>query len=131
MGLEEDGMTVFVPTTLLSVYRDVDVDEFDDPIDDSIVIEASDLPAVVTEKSQRTFLPAEQRLGMIERYIIRLRPGTDVREGDRLRDQFTNTWYQIQEVINVPLIVGAPDVRVTATRISARSADVRVSRTDS
>lgn len=122
-------MTVFMPTALVSLYRDVDEDEFGDPIDDNVVITASDLPALITEKSQRTFLPAEQRLGVIERYIIRLRPGTDVKEGDRLRDQATDSWYQVQEVINVPLIIGAPDVRVTAVKVGNQSNTVPTTRT--
>lgn len=121
-------MSIFVPTTLLSLYRKTHVDEFGDEVDDTVTETYSDLPAVVTEKSQRTFLPAEQRLGVIERYIIRLRPGTGVQEGDRLRDQVTNQWYQVQEVVNTPLIIGAPDIKITATRIATSSAPVRTTR---
>lgn len=116
-------MSVFIPTTLLSLYRGTPTtDEYGDPVDDNQTIITANLPALITERSQRTFLPAEQRLGVINSYIIRLRPGVDVREEDRLRDQTTDSWYQVQEVATMPLIIGVPDIRVTAIKVGAPTA---------
>lgn len=121
-------MTVFVPNTLMSLHRDVSTDEFGDPVDDNTVAESSDLPAVITEKSQRTFLPEELRMDMVQKFVIRLRPGTDVREGDRLQDQFTNAIYQVQEVVVTPNVVMAGDVRVYAVKVAAPSTSARTTR---
>jgi hypothetical protein len=112
-------MSVFLPTTLMSLYRGVSENDLGEGTDNNVVIYASDLPAVITEKSQRTWLPTEGRMTTVQRYIVRFRPGTDIREMDRIRDQFTNAWYQVQEVINVPLVIGAPDVRCAAIRVAA------------
>lgn len=122
-------MSAFIPTTLLTLYRGTEKNQWDEDVDDNTVTDMTDIPALVTEKSQRTFLPEEQRMTKIERYVIRLRPGTDVREEDRLLDKYTGAMYLVQEVINVPLIIGAPDVRVAAIRVQGRKNTAQVTRT--
>lgn len=122
-------MGFFFPTTRVSIYRGESQDAFGDPLDDNTVSDMVDVPAFIKEQSQRTFLPEELRLTTIQRYLIRLKPGTDVREGDRVKDQYTGVWYQVQEVINLPLIAGTPSVRIAAVRIAAVGNTARTSRT--
>lgn len=121
-------MTVFIPTTLVNLYRLTDTDEFGDPTDDNTVITYSDLPSVITEKTQRTFLPEELRLDIVQKYTIRLRPGTDVQEGDRLRDQYSDSVYQVQEVYVSPTIVAAGDIRVSAVKVANKASSSKTSR---
>lgn len=113
-------MTVFLPSTTLTVFRGAAVDDYGDETDTTLAI-ALAVPAAVTEVRQRSWRPVEQRGGVADRYTIRLRPGVDVTEEDRLRDDNTGAIYQVQEVNKPARIVGAPDLRITAVRIAAHS----------
>ena len=110
-------MTVFLPSTTVSVLRGTSIDPYGDEVDIDAAV-ATALPAAITEGKQRTWNPAEQRGGVIEQYTIRFRPGVDVAEQDRLRDDNTGVIYQVREVNRPPRIVSAPDVRVTAVRVA-------------
>lgn len=117
-------MTVFVPSTLVTVMRGVTTDEFGDEIDADVVV-ASGLPALVTEDGQQTGRPADGRDGGVaEQYVIRLRPDADVVELDRLLDQRTTAVYQVTAVYTPQGPTGIADVRVTAVRISSTSLPV-------
>lgn len=114
-------MTVFIPTTRVDVLRPgTAVDAWGDPtgaVGDPI---SSGVPAAVAEDLQRSYLATEQRGGIVEYFTVRLRPGTDVREGDQLRDR-NGLVYQVDAVSNPPGVVGLTDVRATCSKAAATS----------
>lgn len=134
-------MTVFVPTTRMSVYRwsssgvdgqgaadgrdiwgdptDSDAADPTDPAGSNTLI-AAGLPAAVAEDRQRSYLASEQRGGVVEYLTVRFRPGVDVREGDRLIDPAGRA-YAVEAVSNPPGLVGRADVRTTCTKVGATS----------
>lgn len=112
-------MTAFIPNVRVDVLRGVDTDAWGDETDTSTVI-AARVPACITEQSQRSFLPAESRGGVVQTYTVRLRPGTDVQEGDRLAT-LGGTVYTVDEVSSPASIVGLVDVRTVCRRASAHS----------
>lgn len=134
-------MTAFIPTTRVSVWRwssaDADgdgapdgMDKWGDPTDSSATSDAPEgsnqlvrasVPAAVAEDLQRSYQASSGREGVVEYYTVRLRPGTDVREGDRLIDRDGVRVYQVQSVSASPGLIGLADVRTTCTRVAATS----------
>lgn len=113
-------MTVFIPTTTVALLRGTTVDTFGDEIDVDVPI-TTGLPAAVTENAQRSYRRAEGRGGQVETFTVRLRPGTDVTEQDRLRDERTGAVYLVTSVSHPQALTGLADVRVTAARVGAAS----------
>ena len=112
----------FLPTVSLDLIRGTTGrNAFSDLIASTTII-ASALPAHVIETRQSRPGPEGQRSGVVETYTIRLRPGTDVREGDRLADTLRAITYVVQSVIWAPSpLTPADDVRVTARRVTPTS----------
>jgi len=113
-------MTTFVPSTRITVLRGSGVDSFGDETDVDTEV-AEKMPAAITQDRQRSYQQVEARGGVVETFTIRLRPGADVTEGDRFRDETSGHVYQVREVSNPPRLIGLPDVRVTAVRVGAQS----------
>lgn len=117
-------MTAFLPTTRVDVARPTgSADAWGDDTGDVLTLPETQyrrVPAAVSEDRQRSFLATEARGGIVEYLTVRLRPGTDVREGDRL----TTTEGLVLQVelvdVSAPL-AGMTDVRCTARRVSSRS----------
>jgi len=125
-------VTVFLPTTTVTVYRGESTDEYSDPTNIDTVY-ATGLPVAVTSAraprsfahgDQRAWNPVDQRGGVVERFQIRMRPTADVREGDRLLDEREGLIYLVTDVSNPQSIVGMADVRVTAHRVAKHSQPV-------
>jgi len=103
--------------------------EYGDELPANTTVETG-VPAAISEglgttgasqHTQRTFEPTEMRGGVVETYTVRLRPGTDVREEDRLVDERTGAVYQALAVYTPPNLVGLVDTRVVARRVAATS----------
>lgn len=114
-------MTAFIATTRVDLRRTTtpDVDAWGEPVDADTTV-ATGLPAAISEDRQRSYLASGQREGVVDYYTIRLRPGVDVREGDRLVDA-AGTTYEAQSVSTQPAVYGRSDVRVSAIRTGATS----------
>lgn len=114
-------MSAFIPSTTVSVLRSVSAQNaWGDDVDTNTPI-ATGLPAAVVEDKQRSYLASEQRGGVVEYFAIRFRPGTDVREGDRLLDERSTAIYQVDTVSIPQSFVGIPDVRCMTRRTAATS----------
>lgn len=119
-------MTVFVPTTTVRVERDngtapatgVQVDGYG-PDTSNWTPAATGVPAYLYEDSQQTWDPTAGRMTIREVVVARLRPGTDVRDRDRLVDERTSAVYQVDTVSAPASVVGAADVRAVTVRVSA------------
>lgn len=123
-------MTAFLPTTRVDVLRGTTVNDYGDEVDVDTPV-ARGVPAAVAEARstvgaapQQTNLPASARGGVVERFMIRLRPGTVVYELDRLVDQRNGAVYQVTAVYNPQGPAGLCDVRCSALRIAAASQPV-------
>lgn len=126
-------MTAFIPSTRVTIQRGIALpNTYGDELP-SLTEIATGVPACVTEgtgsasggsTSQRTWQPNEDRAGVLEEYTVRLRPGTDVLEDDRLLDERTGAVYQVRVVYNPQFLVGLADVRTTAVRTGAASLPV-------
>lgn len=122
-------MTAFIPSTRVTVQRGVLVaNEFGDELPATTAV-ATGVPAAITEglatstapNNQITYQPVDMRGGVLETFTVRLRPGTDVTEDDRLVDERTGATYQVRAVYSPHPLVGLVDVRVVAVRTGAAS----------
>lgn len=109
-------MTAFLATHQVDLLRGDTTDAYGDPVDADNVV-ATDLPASIIEQNRRVFVPAENRMTVVRMYTGRLRPGTDVREGDRLRDRADESIYLVEAVSAPASPIGLADVRVDLRRI--------------
>lgn len=117
-------MSRFLASTLLEIYRDNtglaasgSFDGYDDDADSTTPL-STDNPAHLHNASTVTLDPVSGRKTMIEKWTGRLRPGTDVRPSDRVKDLRTGFWFVVDEVFSPPLVIGAADVRLKLTRVA-------------
>lgn len=109
-------MSAVIPSTTVSILRGEVIDEFGDPKDSDVSV-AAGVPISITENNQRVYIAAEGRLTIIRQQIGRVRPGFDIREKDRLRDDRTGDIYLV-EGISQPLSgVRTLDQRIFLRRI--------------
>jgi len=83
--------TTFRPNcrvTVLDTPNPDTVDENGDPVEDGAVL-AEGLPAFWGQRDERRYDPVTQRVTIIRGWQVRLRPGTVVAEGQRLRNEHT------------------------------------------
>lgn len=83
--------TTFRPNCRVTVLDTADsgtVDDNGDPVEDDVV-KAEGLPAFWGQHDERSWDPVTQRTTIIRGYLVRLRPGTEVAEGQRLRNERT------------------------------------------
>lgn len=99
-------------TTTLSIYRGSAQDPYGDPVDDNTTPMATGVNASMIEQNKRAFLAAENRKTVVKNSIGRVRNGTDVIEGDRVKDERTGVFYFVEAVSNPASPVNMPDVRM-------------------
>ncbi len=120
--------------TTVSIYRTLaaSADEYGNYSDNNTTVLASAVPAAVSESNYMSLtgsdmtkgLPGTFRTTLVEEFTIRMRPQTDVEEGDRLRDERNDLWFQVTNVARQYGTLGYSDVRVGATRIGNESQPV-------
>lgn len=128
------GMSDFVPNTTASIYRAQGAaNVYGETQDDNTTVAASGLPVGIKEgwgsTSENTTpqtwdRPTSLRSTLVEVFTIRFRPNTDVQEGDRVKDERNNLWFQVTDVVQQYSVAGYADVRVRATRIGDTSQPV-------
>lgn len=99
-------------TTTVSIYRGSAQNEFADPVDDNTTPMVTGMQASIIEQNKRAFLAADNRKSVIRNSIGRVKHGTDVVEGDRIKDERTGTFYFVEAVSNPQSPVNSPDVRM-------------------
>jgi len=114
---------MFIPNCTLQIQRGMTTNDFGDEVPDNVTTLISDLMAFVDEKSQRTWLPTEDRLTVEQRYLVLLDSGVDVQEGDTLIDQNSPDedkpiTYIVREVTTTPGLAMVGPVTCTAVRVS-------------
>ena len=111
-------MTSVHPTTTVSVLRGETLDEFGDPVDNDSSVLAG-VPIAITEYNRRVFLAAEQRLTVVREMWGRVRPGFDIREKDRLRDERTGGIYLVEGISQPALPTNLADMRISLRRVDS------------
>ncbi len=99
-------------TTTVSIYRGSSQDPYGDSVDDNSTAAATGVLASIIEQTKRAFLAAENRKTVIKNSIGRVKNGTDVIEGDRIKDERTGLFYFVEAVSNITSPAGSPDVRM-------------------
>lgn len=109
-------MTAVIPNTTVSILRGEETDEYGDPKDSDVSV-AAGVPMSITENNQRVYVAAEGRLTIIRNLVGRVRPGFDVREKDRLRDDNTGDIYLVEGVSQPLSGIRTLDQRIFLRRI--------------
>lgn len=71
---------------------------------------ASGLRGSVIEKTSKAYNPVDSRVVTIRTYTGRFRFGTDILDGDRLRDENTGTVYVVNSVNSPSSFANKPDM---------------------
>lgn len=106
--------TAFRPNCRVTVLDTADTtatDDNGDPVEDDVV-QAEGLPAFWGQHDERRWDPVTQRSTLIRGYMVRLRPGTEVTEGQRLRNETTDAIGHAQRVERETTLGRAGDVLV-------------------
>jgi hypothetical protein len=105
-------------TTTITVLRGTETNGYGDEVDNATVA-ASGIPASIIEQTRFTEDPTSDS-GRTVRYVVgRLYHGTDVRPGDRVRDEGDSTIYIVDSVTSPQHAAIQPDVRLELRRVTA------------
>lgn len=103
----------YLPTTTASILRGTTTDGYGDPQDASTVVE-SGLPASILDPVASVRTQGDTDPRVVRNTTIRLPPGTDVREDDRVLDETSGRIYAIDAVTTQGGYAFGNDVRITA-----------------
>lgn len=109
-------MSGFLATTTVVVLRGEEVDEYADAVDADTPVRGH-VPVALSEGDKRVWVPAENRTTVVRQVTGRARPGSDIREGDRLRDERDQSIYLVEGVSRPQTPIGQADVRLTLRRV--------------
>lgn len=115
------SLSAFLPNTSATVWRtpvSTVTADYGEPVDDQTAVAGmTAVPVSLRAKSQRTWDPQTQRYMQTTQYVIRFRPGADVREYDRIQDR-SGQIYSVSSVTSNPSAVGgATDVVALASAV--------------
>lgn len=103
--------------TTVTVLRGVATDDYDDEFDLDKPVE-SRIPASILEARRTLHRKDSTTPQRIISYTGRVGAGTDVRQGDRVRDESTSTIYIVDDVTQNSGFVGfTPDVKLDLRRV--------------
>lgn len=89
----------FQPNTTLDVLRGTATTPMGDEIETTDgPAHLSNLPASLIERTRRVFMPESGEVRTVRYGIARLKPGTDVKNTDTLRDRTTGRLWEVNEI---------------------------------
>lgn len=103
--------------TTIAVLRGTETDEYGDERDTNTAV-ATGIPASILEQRRLTTVGDEQVPRAVVFYTGRVPYGTDIRDGDRIKDERTNTIYTIMDFTRTENPIIKPDVRLDLRRVS-------------
>ena len=103
--------------TTVAILRGTTTNAYGDTVDVDTAV-ATGIQASILERNRRTYLAAEAAYRVIRTYTGRVTAGTDVRKGDRLRDEGNSQVYLVTDLNSTPGSVGGlrPDVVLELSR---------------
>lgn len=105
-------------TTTVSIYRGSSTNAYGDDLDDNSAPIASGQIASIIEQSRRTFLPAENRTTVVENATGRVKSGTNITEGDRIKDEKSGRFYLVEGLSNPSAPRGKSDIRLVLRAVN-------------
>lgn len=110
---------IATPTTTVTVLRGTTTTAHGDTVDTAAAVAGmTNLPASIVEQRQDVNGPQVGRNTEVRHYVGKLAQGTDVREGDRLRDDVTEHIYLVTAVISADPQVTPADLRLDLRRVT-------------
>lgn len=86
---------VIIATSKYSVLRGTDINEYGDEVDGSTVVSPALVRGSVIQRAKSVFNPDSGRVELITFYTGRFPHGTDIVQGDRIRDERTQKEYVV------------------------------------
>lgn len=102
-------------TTRVSILRGQTTDPYGDPVDNTTPA-ATGVPASIVEQSRQVTDPTTGAPRVVRFLIGRFYPGTDLRSGDRVKDERDGTVFIVDAISRPQNPVRAPDVRAELRR---------------
>jgi len=99
-----------------SILRGSTLNDYGDEIDGTAAVAANVLGSVV-ERTRTNFDPATSRVSTIRYLVGRFGPETEIRDGDRIRDDITNETFLVTSVARGANLAGKSDVVVDLTKV--------------
>lgn len=103
IGLSTGRYSIIRGTTSLSTYGD--------EVQTDTVLKAGVIGSVI-EKTRQNFDPQSSRIVTLRQLTGRFKNGTDIKDGDRVKDEKTGTVYLVNSVSHSTALVNKPDVVV-------------------
>jgi len=118
-------MTVFVPTTTVTVERDngtppatgTHVPGYGDSPENWTPV-ATGAPAYLYEDEQRTWDPSAGRMTVREVFRFRGRPDLVLQDRDRITDEVTGSVFQVDTISPSPSVIGVADTKAILVRVT-------------
>jgi hypothetical protein len=108
---------ITTPTTTIAILRGTTTDTYGDPADNATPA-ASGMLAALTEQTRLTTTPVDGNPRVIHYTTVRVGYGTDLRAGDRIKDERTNHIYIVDETAQVQNPAIRMDLRAEVRRIT-------------
>lgn len=103
--------------TTVAVLRGTTTDDYGDPVDSNTEV-ATGIPASILERRRDTTTPDDGQPRTVIFYTGRVPYGTDLQEGDRIKDERTSEVYVIDDHTRTENPLIKPDVRLDLRRVS-------------
>lgn len=103
--------------TKVTILRGVTADSFGDPADTATPV-ATDVTASIIEQRKTVTNPVDGVVRRVRFYTGRLPAGTDIRSGDRIKDQKTNAIYIFDAATTPTNAVRGSDVVLDLRRVT-------------
>lgn len=103
--------------TRVTILRGTTTDAFGDPVD-TLTTVATGVTASIVEQRKTVTNPADGVVRRVRYTTGRLPAGTDIRDGDRIRDEKTNVVYTFDASSQVENAVRTNDIRLDLRRVT-------------
>lgn len=102
-------------TTKVTILRGTETNSFGDEVDSDVTVHTG-VRAAIAERNRRVYLPAEGATRVVRAYSGQVGYETDIRKGDRLRDERTNVVYLVLEISEPVNPANQPDYELELSR---------------
>lgn len=106
-----------VATTTIAILRGTSTDDYGDEVDTSTEV-ATGIPASIQEQRQTVTTPDDPQPRVVRVYTGRVKAGTDVQTGDRIKDETTDDIYVIDQFSQVANPILRNDIRLDLRRVT-------------
>lgn len=108
----------FYPNTTVSILRTTTTDAYGYEADDNATPAASGVLASIIEQTQNTRRPDSDRPSTIRGYACRLPHDTDLRDGDRIKDESDDAVYMVDTITRPANPARAMDWQVELRKVT-------------